>query len=973
MAAISPTVFTGPYMANGTQTAFSFDFSIISATDIMVEVDGTAVPALSYTVEFAATGGTVTFAAAPAANAQVLLLSAPDYLQTSEFENEGAYNLATINTINRRAAVKALVTEDKASRALKVPRGEEGLEIPLSDVASIFAVGENLLAGGDIPTVAGAIDDVATVAAGIADVGTVAGVAGQVAGVAAISGAVITVAAIDDEVADVAGISAAVTEVAGNGTNINAVAAIGANVVAVAGISANVTTVAGVAANVTTVATNVAGVSAVAADLALGAGSFILRAPQTAIDAVAAASTVTGNGRSLTLASQRAAPPAIQGQGLGRVTGTIAAAIGGTWIVTQATQRPAVECYLNSVSIECTTALVGRTVRIAIAADVGGGNYTPRWVSGALAAATAGVTMFAFDNDITRVMQPTDVIEVWTSSSANADGISYSAATGYSTLRSGGLPGTAPAVGVSTGSGYTSATNLQPHISFTTQSTSLLATLNWAGAAYGYLDLDGASRGQPENSFFGGAALRTPANSTISIESNEYVARPAAVDSTTTFVREATGSVATFANTTVSANIFYKGASPGFDKSGYLNSIRIDAGSNIPAACMLQIWVVRPATTPPAATSGSYAVSLVQPVGTFDLSSLGMQTSAAAINIKGLSIRVQAGDLLMFRGPSGFGFFFGSGTGYSDDYQSSVTLADTSISALDGGATVTGSGTNRRLLYSYRVIDAPYLANTDGPNALVRTDSTGVVAPATGTVAQFPLRGKRVAIVGSSISTYAGGGDATDIGHIPQGMAKLGAQQFNFAVGGSFVCWAPTATGTSVENQTIGATAAELTARFGAPYAQYSYENRLVGQGYDAIVMPDGMNDTNLAAFTVGTFTGSYGDPATLYGVFRRMIEAILAAEPGQRIFLQSPMHPWATYGGTGAPTEQANRRQWRDAMYDLADKYSLAGVLDYIKYAGCSSPVVAAGSGLFDTIHPKLLIKTTAGQRVVYETMRHG
>jgi hypothetical protein len=518
--------------------------------------------------------------------------------------------------------------------------------------------------------------------------------------VAAVASSVVTVAAIDAEVAVVAGISAAVTTVAGNGTNINTVAGISGNVTTVAGISANVTAVAGIAANVTTVATNIAGVSAVATDLALGGGSFILRAPQAALDAIAAASTVTGSGRSLTLASQRVVPPAIVSQSLGRITGTIASAITGTWIVTQTTQRPTVEGYLKTVSVECTTALVGRTVRIAIAADVGGGNFTPRWVSGALAAASAGVTTFAFDNDVTRVMSPTDVIEVWVSAATNADCISYTNTTGYSALRSGGTPGSIPAVGVPTGSGYTSATNVQPHISFTTQSTSLLATLDWAGAAFGYLDLDGSSRGQPENSFFGGYPLRTTGNSAVTTESGEYVARPLSVDVTTTLARETTGAVGTFANSTVSANIFYKGAAPGFSTAGYLNSIRIEAGSNIPAACTLQIWVVRPATTPPASTSGSYVVSLVQTVGTFDLSSLGATAAAPAINIKGLSIRVQAGDLLMFRGPSGFGFFFGNSTGYSDDYQSTVTLADTSINALDGGATVAGAGATRRLIYS---------------------------------------------------------------------------------------------------------------------------------------------------------------------------------------------------------------------------------------------------------------------------------
>lgn len=62
MPAISPTVYTGPYTANGTQTQFSFNFSIVGATDIAVEVDDVAISSLLYTVEFNATGGTISFA-----------------------------------------------------------------------------------------------------------------------------------------------------------------------------------------------------------------------------------------------------------------------------------------------------------------------------------------------------------------------------------------------------------------------------------------------------------------------------------------------------------------------------------------------------------------------------------------------------------------------------------------------------------------------------------------------------------------------------------------------------------------------------------------------------------------------------------------------------------------------------------------------------------------------------------------------
>lgn len=125
MAAISDKVSTPIQNGDGTNKAFAFDFSIIAPGDIGVYVDGVekAYPG-DYGVVFGDTSGTVTFHEAPAAGAQILLVSQPDYRQTSEFANQGAYNLSTVNTINRRAAIRDLVTEDKASRALKVPLGE---------------------------------------------------------------------------------------------------------------------------------------------------------------------------------------------------------------------------------------------------------------------------------------------------------------------------------------------------------------------------------------------------------------------------------------------------------------------------------------------------------------------------------------------------------------------------------------------------------------------------------------------------------------------------------------------------------------------------------------------------------------------------------------------------------------------------------------------------------------------------------
>lgn len=236
---ISPDIQSGPYTANGSQTAFPFTFTAVSASEVAVSVNGVAVVS-GFTVAITASpgnGGTVTFTVAPTAGAVVLLSADPDYIQESLFDNQGAFNASTVNQINRRQTVRALVTEKKYDALL-----------PLVAIAD------------DIVTVAGIADDVTTLAGISADVSALAPIVSDITAVGDIAGAV------------------------------TAVDANAANITTVAGISANVTTVAGIAANVTAVAGAVTNINAVATDLALGAdASFILRAPQAATSAAASA------------------------------------------------------------------------------------------------------------------------------------------------------------------------------------------------------------------------------------------------------------------------------------------------------------------------------------------------------------------------------------------------------------------------------------------------------------------------------------------------------------------------------------------------------------------------------------------------------------------------------------------------------------------------------------------------------------
>lgn len=119
-----------------------------------------------------------------------------------------------------------------------------------------------------------------------------AALAGQDVAIGVLASNINVLLAVD---ADLANVNA----VAGGLVNVNAVAAALANINTLAGAIANVNIVAGGIANINTVAANIATVSAVggsianvnavANDMALGAGaSYILRAPQAAIDAATA-------------------------------------------------------------------------------------------------------------------------------------------------------------------------------------------------------------------------------------------------------------------------------------------------------------------------------------------------------------------------------------------------------------------------------------------------------------------------------------------------------------------------------------------------------------------------------------------------------------------------------------------------------------------------------------------------------------
>ena len=432
-------------------------------------------------------------------------------------------------------------------------------------------------------------------------------------------------------------------------------------------------------------------------------------------------------------------------------------------------------------------------------------------------------------------------------------------------------------------------------------------------------------------------------------------------------------------------HICWDTARPGFAESGYLRELHVrtglflDRGSGgtltTTTGAKVQAWVVRPTATLPS-TAVSVTVNKVANIGEMTLPDSTTDVEDDVV-FAGLNIPVQAGDAIAIR-IVGAGIRYGGNSGGTHEYDAAMSLlitdTDTSLSAIATAKSATatiGTGGARRFFHKAIIEkgDAPASANV--PNGRVALDNAGRVPNFITGPVQNPWHGKKVAICGSSISTAQGGGTVSgSTGHWLMTARML---QFNptfYAVGSSLGLWP--GSGWSAASFYIAGTEAEFVSRYGSggDPGQYSYERKIIGQSFDAVIMPDCINDTNNPSiFTVGA-KGST-DRSTLWGGFSRMIEAILTDRPACQIFLQTPAHRWASYT-SGTPTEQANRLQFADAMYDIADWYGLPPPIDFIRRGGIGPSSVAAGNGLDDTIHPDTSLTVGPRPQMAHYAAKH-
>lgn len=413
-------------------------------------------------------------------------------------------------------------------------------------------------------------------------------------------------------------------------------------------------------------------------------------------------------------------------------------------------------------------------------------------------------------------------------------------------------------------------------------------------------------------------------------------------------------------------HICWKDSEKGFPQGGVLTRLVVRTGKfeERPATALatttgakLQAWVVRPTATPSSTNGVAITFSLVHKLGEIAMAD-NQADYSDDLGFVGYW-PVNAGDMVALR-VVGAAIRYGANGGgtheYDDAYSSLVSVADTTLEAFSTNRASTilaGPNGGRRFFHRATIIKSDAQTAGAGPNSLLRLGADGRIPPHVASANENPWADKKIAVLGSSISTYTGGGTGAQKGHMPMAMEALDANYINFAVGGSYGLWPATNIGGA--SAFVAGTEAEFVARYGAggDPGQYSYERKIIGQSFDAVIMPDCINDTNASGnFSIGT-DGST-DRSTLWGAFSRMIEAILTDRPQCAIFLQTPAHRWASYPTPGtAPTEQANRIQYADAMYAIALKYGLPAPIDYIRYGGISAIRVKNGTGLIDTIHP--------------------
>lgn len=115
------------YTGNGVTTVFAYTFKLLDSADVLVTVDGvTKTLTTHYTVSGvgASGGGNITFLAAPANAAEVVIQRDMDYLRETDYQDNGDLLAATLDEDIDRVVMQVQQVRDVGVRSIKIPAGE---------------------------------------------------------------------------------------------------------------------------------------------------------------------------------------------------------------------------------------------------------------------------------------------------------------------------------------------------------------------------------------------------------------------------------------------------------------------------------------------------------------------------------------------------------------------------------------------------------------------------------------------------------------------------------------------------------------------------------------------------------------------------------------------------------------------------------------------------------------------------------
>jgi len=136
---ITATIPRKRYVADGTQTVFSFDFVLFQPSELLVTVNGAAI-ASGVAVSLLADGtGIATFAVAPAANAIVVLQRRVTIKRETDFQEGGELRAKTLNDEFDFQTAALQQVETAAARALQLPIDDADNAATVLPIAAVRA------------------------------------------------------------------------------------------------------------------------------------------------------------------------------------------------------------------------------------------------------------------------------------------------------------------------------------------------------------------------------------------------------------------------------------------------------------------------------------------------------------------------------------------------------------------------------------------------------------------------------------------------------------------------------------------------------------------------------------------------------------------------------------------------------------------------------------------------------------------